>query len=74
MSQSTAKAGKPARIPPLGHFSMLEDPRQSAKVVFPLPEIMLLVPAATIAGADNLVEVHEWDLEHLDFLRACLPF
>ncbi|TXN38560.1 transposase family protein, partial [Methylobacterium sp. WL7] len=25
------------------HFSALEDPRQSWKVVYPLPEIMLLV-------------------------------
>jgi predicted transposase YbfD/YdcC len=62
------------KIPLLGHFAKLEDPRQSAKVVFPLSEIMLLVLAATIAGADDLVEVHEWGLEHLDFLRSCLPF
>jgi hypothetical protein len=31
-------------------IARLDDPRQSAKVVFPLPEIMLLVPAATIAS------------------------
>jgi predicted transposase YbfD/YdcC len=74
MSQVLAKPEKAAKIPLLGHFSKLDDPRQSAKVVFPLPEIMLLVLAATIAGADDLVEVHEWGLEHLDFLRTCLPF
>ena len=74
MVQALAKSAKAAKIPLLGHFSKLEDPRQSAKVVFPLPEIMLLVLAATIAGADDLVEVHEWGLEHLDFLRSCLPF
>ena len=56
------------------HFAKLKDPRQSAKVVFPLPEIMLLALAATIAGADDLVEVHDWGLEHLDFLRTFLPF
>lgn len=74
MSQVLAKPEKTAKIPLLGHFSKLADPRQSAKVVFALPEIMLLVLAATIAGADDLVEVHEWGLEHLDFLRTCLPF
>ena len=74
MSQYLAKLEKSGKIPLLGHFSKLEDPRQGAKVVFPLSEIMLLVLAATIAGADDLVEVHEWGLEHLDFLRTCLPF
>jgi predicted transposase YbfD/YdcC len=74
MSRSLAKPENTSKIPLLGHFAKLEDPRQSSKVVFPLPEIMLLVLAATIAGADDLVEVHEWGLEHLDFLRSCLPF
>jgi predicted transposase YbfD/YdcC len=74
MSRSLAQSDKTSKIPLLCHFSKLADPRQSAKVVFPLPEIMLLVLAATIAGADDLVEVHEWGLEHLDFLRTCLPF
>ena len=35
---------------------------------------MLLVVCATIAGADDLVEVREWGLEHLDFLRGFLLF
>jgi predicted transposase YbfD/YdcC len=74
MSQHLSKPETSSKIPLLGHFSKLGDPRQSGKVVFPLPEIMLLVLAATIAGADDLVEVHEWGLEHLDFLRSCLPF
>jgi len=56
------------------HFARLDDPRQSAKVVFPLPEIMLLVLSATIAGCDDLVEVCEWGRERLDFLRRYLLF
>lgn len=36
----------------LDHFSARKDPRQSGKVVYPLPEILLLVLAATLAGAD----------------------
>ena len=31
----------------LGHFSALKDPRQCAKVVYPLVEILLLVLSAT---------------------------
>ena len=58
----------------LDHFARLDDPRQSAKVVFPLPEIMLLVLAATIAGCDDHVEVCEWGRERLDFLRRYLRF
>jgi DDE_Tnp_1-associated len=37
------------------HFSALNDPRQSAKVLYPLPEILLLLLSATIAGADDFV-------------------
>ena len=33
-----------------GHFPALDDPRQRGKVVCPLPEIMLLVLCATLAG------------------------
>ena len=39
------------------HFSALKDPRQIAKVLYPLPEILLLVLCATLAGADDFVEV-----------------
>ncbi len=73
----SASCHEPACVPKLGlldHFAGLDDPRQSAKVLFPLSEIMLLVLSATIAGCDDLVEVHEWGLEHLDFLRTYLPF
>jgi predicted transposase YbfD/YdcC len=58
----------------LDHFSALEDPRQSWKVVYPLPEIMLLILAATIAGADDFVEIEAWGNERLDFLRTLLPY
>lgn len=58
----------------LAHFSALKDPRQSAKVLYPLPEILLLLLSATIAGADDFVEVALWGDEHLDFLRRYRPF
>src|SRR5580698_9601093 len=53
----------------LAHFAALEDPRQHAKVLYPLPEIMLLVLSATIAGAGDFVETVLWGKEHLAFLR-----
>lgn len=58
----------------LVHFAQLSDPRQSAKVMYPLEEIVLLMVCATIAGADDLVEVGEWGRHHLEFLRRYLPF
>jgi DDE_Tnp_1-associated len=53
----------------LDHFAALPDPRQHAKVLYPLPEILLLVLASTIAGADDFVETTLWGAEHLAFLR-----
>ena len=63
-----------AGISLLDHFSTLKDPRQTWKIVYPLPEILLLVLAATLAGADDFVEVRLWGRQHLPFLRRFLPF
>src|SRR5690348_2853940 len=58
----------------LAHFAALRDPRQAAKVLYPLPEIMLLLLCATLAGADDFVEISLWGREQLPFLRKFLPF
>jgi hypothetical protein len=58
----------------LEHFAALKDPRQAWKVVYPLPEVMLLTLSATIAGAEDCVEIRRWGKLHLDFLRRFLPF
>src|SRR5215208_468345 len=55
-------------------FAGLSDPRQSAKVLYPLPEIMLLLLCATLAGADDFVEIAVWGEQNLGFLRRLLPF
>src|SRR3982750_4829271 len=55
-------------------FSALEDPRQAWKVLFPLPEILLLVLGGTLAGAEDFVEIRRWGQMHQDFLRRLLPF
>ena len=58
----------------LEHFSALEDPRQSWKVVYPLPEVLLLVLCATLGGAEDFVEVVRWGRSKIAFLRRFLPY
>jgi predicted transposase YbfD/YdcC len=58
----------------LDHFATLKDPRQSAKVLYPLLEILLLVLSATLAGADDFVETTLWGTEHLGYLRRVYPY
>jgi predicted transposase YbfD/YdcC len=53
----------------LDHFAALDDPRQQAKVLYPLPEIVLLLLCATLAGADDFVEIALWGGQNLAFLR-----
>lgn len=58
----------------LDQFSALDDPRQAAKVLYPLPEIILLLLCATLAGADDFVEMTLWGGRNLAFLRRLCPF
>jgi len=43
-------------------------------VLYPLPELLLLLLCGTVAGADDFVELALWGGEHLPFLRRFLPF
>jgi predicted transposase YbfD/YdcC len=65
---------QPADRSILTHFAALKDPRQCAKVLYPLTEILLLALAATIAGADDFVEVTLWGEQHQAFLRRFFPY
>jgi len=58
----------------LDHFSALSDPRQGWRVLYPLPEILLLVLCATLSGMEDFVEICLWGEERLDFLRRFLPY
>lgn len=58
----------------LDHFSVLADPRQGWRVLYPLPEILLLVLCATLAGMEDFVEIKLWGDQRLDFLRRFLPY
>lgn len=54
----------------LDHFGDIKDPREAAKVRFPLREILFLVSCATIAGCDDYDEIAAWGGLHLGFLRT----
>ena len=58
----------------LSHFSALEDPRQSWRVIYPLPEILLLVLCATLSGMEDFVEIKLWGEQRIDFLRRFLAY
>ena len=58
----------------LDHFSALSDPRQRWRVLYPLPEILLLVLCATLSGMEDFVEIELWGEQRLDFLRRFLPY
>lgn len=58
----------------LDHFSALSDPRQRWRVLYPLPEVLLLVLCATLSGMEDFVEIKLWGEQRLDFLRRFLPF
>jgi predicted transposase YbfD/YdcC len=58
----------------LSHFGAVKDPRQHAKVLYPLVEVLLLALAATIAGADDFVETTLWGQQNQAFLRRFFPY
>jgi len=65
---------KSAPVSFLAHFAALSDPRQAAKVLYPLPEILLILLCGTLAGADDFVELALWGKENLRFLRRFARF
>ena len=63
------------RIPSLlDHFSALKDPREPWRVIYPLPEIMLLVLCATLTGMEDFVEIKLWGEQRIGFLRRFLSY
>ena len=58
----------------LTHFQAVADPRQRAKVIYPLDEILLLVLCAEISGADGWTSIALYGQEKLELLRRFLPF
>jgi len=58
----------------LNHFNDLPDPRQRAKVMYPLDEILLLALLAVLAGADSFVEIARFGCKKRELLRRFRPF
>jgi predicted transposase YbfD/YdcC len=58
----------------LGFFEEVPEPRQKAKVLYPLPELLLCCLVGVLCGAEGWVEVEEYGEAKLDFLRRFLPF
>ena len=58
----------------LEFFEELPDPRQKAKVLYPLPELLRCCLVGVLCGAEGWVEVEEYCAAKLDFLRRFLPF
>jgi predicted transposase YbfD/YdcC len=54
----------------LEHFGDVEDPREAAKVKYPLAEVLFLVTCASIAGCDDYDEIALWGEHHVAFLRG----
>jgi hypothetical protein len=52
----------------------LPDPRQPGKVIYPLPEVLLLCLLAVLAGAEDFVTIARWGQGRINFLRRFLPF
>jgi predicted transposase YbfD/YdcC len=58
----------------LTHFAALRDPREGWRVLYPLPEILLLVVCATLCGMEDFVDTKLWGEQRLDFLRRFLSY
>ena len=49
----------------LDHLGAVGDPREPAKVKYPLSEVLFLATGATIAGCDDYDEITDWCEHHL---------
>ena len=58
----------------LKHFASMDDPRQEAKVTYPLDAVFLLVLCAVISGADGWTSIALYGEKKLELLRRFLPF
>jgi len=58
----------------LEFFDEVPEPRQKAKVLYPLAELLLCALVGVLCGAEGWVEVEEYCEAKLDFLRRFLPF
>jgi predicted transposase YbfD/YdcC len=58
----------------LSHFEDLPDYRQKGKVAYPLDEVLLVMLAAALAGAETVADIARFGQARLAFLRRFRPF
>ena len=58
----------------LHYFSDLPDYRQPGKVEYPLPEALLLILLAVLAGAETFTDIARFGEKKLELLRRFRPF
>src|SRR5712691_11679477 len=58
----------------LHHFSGLPDHRQPGKVDYPLPEVLLLILLAVLAGAEAFTDIARFGERKIDLLRRFRPY
>src|SRR5262245_54395429 len=58
----------------LSHFKDMQDPRQRAKVMYPLDEVLLLCLLAVLAGSETFVDIARFGEKKISLLRRFRPF
>jgi predicted transposase YbfD/YdcC len=58
----------------LSYFKDLPDIRQRGKIMYPLPEVLLLCLLAVLAGAETVTDIARFGEKKLDLLRRLRPF
>jgi len=54
------------------HFSQVSDPRQSWKVLHPLPEVLFIAVLAIISGAEDFIEINDYASTKRKWLKSFL--
>src|SRR6266567_4998565 len=57
----------------LHYFSGLPDHRQAGKVDYPLPEVLLLILLAVLAGAETFCDIARFGERKIELLRRFRP-
>src|SRR5258708_38705442 len=58
----------------LHYFSELPDHRQPGKVDYPLPEVLLLILLAVLAGAETFTDIARFGERKIELLRRLPPY
>src|ERR1700720_1839908 len=58
----------------LHYFSGLPDHRQASKVNYPLPEVLLLILLAVLAGAEPFTDIARFGERKIELLRRFRPY